>query len=742
MKRLFGLIGLTYLSALTVVFYFGGFATIIVISAALAVVFAAVILKIAKHDFRYLLSCLIMSGTALLAVLSLFLYQNIIYQPIIDKYSDKEIKLTGYIADEPELSGKAVNYVIETHTVNGEEVNCKISFRTYYELEAEEFDEVNVTAKVFENDSPYSKSRGIFLYTETDENLSVKKTGEKHTNLYSYAVSLRKAVKSVFDKYFSGKELALVKAIILGDKSSLPDDIRQAFNTTGTSFLIVVSGMHLSFAIAGFLFLSKKLGMHLPLLIASILFTIVFAAVTGFNPSVIRAGVMQIIVLVGTYLNRQHDNIVSLGIAALVLTLGNPFAVGNIGMMLSFATMLGIVLWSKPIYSAIQRVTGLKKAKIAAYQLKNKFASKFIVLILKIPSLIIMLFAVSVSASLWAMPLTVIAFEKISGLTVIISIMAEPLAAIILWCAMLTVILSWAPVLPNIFAFAASICCKMISWLITGFAKLPMASIDADELYIYIWLGATIFFAFLCYILWRHRKGAFYPMLAVLLSIITLYTGFSVTYFFRDTKPHLTLNCDSGGMIATVKRDNYLSLISCGGTQKGYKKTAKIVKKNTDGINMVVIPSQVKKYSGLYNEFSEEFDVGKVFVYDNRKASSDLDLDGARSIQKNSKISLILNPEVHDTVYATDKFTCQYIKSENTTVLFMTAGCDMSKLPENMREADYVVTYSVPKHFELMKCKTLMFWGRTDMLEKYSDELNSVSEKVTDVRNQMITIDL
>ena len=704
MKRLFGLIGLTYLSALTVVFYFGGTAKIIVISVALAVVFAAVILKISKHDFRHFLSCIIMSGTALLAVLSLFLYQNIIYQPIIDKYSDKEIKLTGYIADEPELSGKAVNYVIETHTVNGEEVNCKISFRTYYELEAEEFDEVNVTAKVFENDSPYSKSRGIFLYTETDENLSVKKTGEKHTNLYSYAVSLRKAVKSVFDKYFSGKELALVKAIILGDKSSLPDDIRQAFNTTGTSFLIVVSGMHLSFAIAGFLFLSKKLGMHLPLLIASILFTIVFAAVTGFNPSVIRAGVMQIIVLVGTYLNRQHDNIVSLGIAALVLTLGNPFAVGNIGMLLSFATILGIVLWSKPIYSAIQRVTGLKKAKIAAYQLKNKFASKFIVLILKIPSLIIMLFAVSVSASLWAMPLTVIAFEKISGLTVIISIMAEPLAAIILWCAMLTVILSWAPVLPNIFAFAASICCKIISWLITGFAKLPMASIDADEMYIYIWLGATIFFAFLCYILWRRRKGAFYPMLAVLLSIITLYTGFSVTYFFRDTKPHLTLNCDSGGMIATVKRDNYLSLISCGGTQKGYKKTAKIVKKNTDGINMVVIPSQVKKYSGLYNEFSEEFDVGKVFVYDNRKASSDLDLDGARSIQKNSKISLILN--------------------------------------ENMREADYVVTYSVPKHFELMKCKTLMFWGRTDMLEKYSDELNSVSEKVTDVRNQMITIDL
>ena len=61
MKRLFGLIGLTYLSALTVVFYFGGFAKIIVISAALTVVFAAVILKIVKHDFRYLLSCLIMS---------------------------------------------------------------------------------------------------------------------------------------------------------------------------------------------------------------------------------------------------------------------------------------------------------------------------------------------------------------------------------------------------------------------------------------------------------------------------------------------------------------------------------------------------------------------------------------------------------------------------------------------------------------------------------------------------------
>ena len=49
MKRLFGLIGLTYLSALTVVFYFGGTAKIIVISVALAVVFAAVILKISKQ---------------------------------------------------------------------------------------------------------------------------------------------------------------------------------------------------------------------------------------------------------------------------------------------------------------------------------------------------------------------------------------------------------------------------------------------------------------------------------------------------------------------------------------------------------------------------------------------------------------------------------------------------------------------------------------------------------------------
>lgn len=78
-------------------------------------------------------------------------------------------------------------------------------------------------------------------------------------------------------------------------------------------------------------------------------------AVTGFAHSVVRAGIMMIIVSFASSNLRIADSLNNLGFAAIVLTAFNPYAVADIGMLLSFSATTGIILWSRPIERSVLR---------------------------------------------------------------------------------------------------------------------------------------------------------------------------------------------------------------------------------------------------------------------------------------------------------------------------------------------------------------------------------------------------
>lgn len=746
MKRLFGLIGLVYLFTLAAVFYFD--LSVVFIIVPFSVITAALTIKLLNHDFKHLLLMIALPSAALAAVLSLFLYQNIIYQPVIDKYSDKEINFTAYVADEPVLSGKSINYVFSVDSVDGEKADIKLFLRVYHDLDIKEFDEVRGQAFTSDAVSQYQKSERIFLSVDNSEYFTVEKTGATHVNPYTFIVEFRKWIKSILNTFFSGNDLGMVYAIMLGEKSALPDSLRDAFASTGSSYLIVVSGMHLTFALSAFTLFSRKFGTRLPMLIICCIFIILYAAVTGFTPSVIRAGIMQVIVLVGSFTRRQHDGINSLGIAAIALTIGNPFAVGNIGLILSFTATLGILLWADPISNAIKHIFCLDKADKKILGLKKSSKSpklcRFLSMLLKIPDFFISLFSISLSASFWAMPVSVIAFGKISGLISLLSLVAEPLAAIVLWCAMLTVVTSLIPFasfIPGLIAWIGSVCCKWLMSSVLFFSDLPFSSINADKAYIYIWLAATAVFAVLGYIMWYcRRKGAFYPVCVIFLSALTLMSGYSLSWLFRDKSCYLILCNDGRGITVGVKQERYFSLLSCGGSLKNYNANLKSMNTDSNRIDMLVIPRQTRNYTGLFSEFSSDFDVNKVFVYDNTGSESKFDYDGSKRFPENSTFSLYLNPTVTDKVFAADNYACQYICSKGRSVLFLTAGSDISKLPEELRSADYIISATVPKHTELLSCNTLYFLGNENSLKKYSKEFDKAAANIIPAKNQTITI--
>lgn len=121
--------------------------------------------------------------------------------------------------------------------------------------------------------------------------------------------------------------------------------VRQDFRDSGISHLLAVSGTHIVILTGFVMLLLRRLKgkIWIKNLIAAG-FVFFFMALTGFTPSVVRAGIMMLVVLFGGILRRQSDPLNSLGLSALLLTVPNPYAAAGIGLLMSFSATLGIIL--------------------------------------------------------------------------------------------------------------------------------------------------------------------------------------------------------------------------------------------------------------------------------------------------------------------------------------------------------------------------------------------------------------
>lgn len=756
MRRLFALIGLTYLSTLTVVFYLHDSVTVAVITViSVAVVLASLILKKLRPKLTVSKTLIWAAVTAMCALLSIFLYENIYVDPIIDNYSDKEISFTGFICDQPTLTDKAVDYIIQTDTVNNEPAKIKIYLRSYESSDAEAFDKIKGSAVVTEEEASNRKSERIFLSVNTSQPYTLKKTGEKQFSLYALAVGARQWAQSVINRYMYGDSVYLARAVLLGEKRGLPLEIRRDFTRTGTSHLVVVSGMHFSVTLCLFVFLLRKLYVRWLRFCLMALLIIGYCALTGFYPSVMRAGIMLLILFGGECLRRTHDSLNSLGFAGLCLSVLNPYAVGDIGMLLSFAATIGILLWASPILGFMRRVTRLDRLNKTVYSRSRKthalksgrhryiFCLTLAKVALRIPNLILSIFAVSVSACAWTMPLSVIFFGRTALLAVPLSVIAEPLAAVILWSSLLTVCLCFVPPLASVCAAVCGLCCRALTGIISACADLPFAYVRTDETYHYIWLAVTAVLVAAGYILRENYKlDKAYIRCAAAFSLAVLMMGYSVTALLADKDAYLSVFSSGNGVTVAVAKERNLSLLSCGGSYKTYSETVREIGKNSDIIDMLIIPKMNYSHSRYLYSLEEEFDVEKILVYDNGEDANDFDTDKASFLDSSVEYRFGLNDEVTDCFLAEKSFTAQYLTSPAVSALYLTSGADIQKLPESWRSPDVLILEGSPKNLSLMRCGELYFTGNESVWERGQNDFSEVSRHAYFIRNQNLKLPL
>jgi competence protein ComEC len=138
---------------------------------------------------------------------------------------------------------------------------------------------------------------------------------------------------------------SLGAGILLGVKSGLPADIEDAFATAGITHIVVLSGYNIMLVVVfvltlGSLFLPYRLR-----LLVAIATVLLFAVMVGFAPSVARASLMAILVLVSYLLARPQGAFRALALAAFLIVLIEPYTLRyDVGFQFSFLATLGLIL--------------------------------------------------------------------------------------------------------------------------------------------------------------------------------------------------------------------------------------------------------------------------------------------------------------------------------------------------------------------------------------------------------------
>ena len=132
---------------------------------------------------------------------------------------------------------------------------------------------------------------------------------------------------------------------------NLSDSDQTAFRIAGLSHLVAVSGLHIGFLV-GFctLLFGKRWGT-----VVSIPLVLLFVPVAGATPSVLRAALMYLTAAGGFLLRRRSGGLNALLMALAVLLLVNPYAIASVGLQLSFASTLGLILFAGKLQHALEK---------------------------------------------------------------------------------------------------------------------------------------------------------------------------------------------------------------------------------------------------------------------------------------------------------------------------------------------------------------------------------------------------
>lgn len=234
---------------------------------------------------------------------------------------------------------------------------------------------------------------------------------------------VQRPVRDFFRKNLNVQDYSLYRALILGERQGISNDLREPFNRTGLGHILAVSGLHIGLVawVAFFLFkqlllrsytLTLRTDIKKIVALLTCLPVIAYACLAGFQISSQRAMIMVLAFLCSLILGREKEVWSTLALAALLILAIAPNALFTISFQLSFSAVIGI-LWFTP--AILKRIPVPKETLHGKSALINHVYMYFIGLI-----------AVTLSATVFLLPLISFYFHRISIMTIPANITVVP----------------------------------------------------------------------------------------------------------------------------------------------------------------------------------------------------------------------------------------------------------------------------------------------------------------------------
>ena len=392
-----------------------------------------------------------------------------------------------------------------------------------------------------------------------------------------------------------------------------------------------------------------------------------------------------------------------MGITALIMTVPNPYAVGDIGLLLSFSATFGILLWADKICIFllgafhIMPSLPLRKEKTRRAKCGN--------LLRRAARLLLSFLSTSLAATLWVIPLTVVFFGTITPLAVIISIVAYPLTCAVLLLGLLLVIAEglWLTPIAAGLAMLLNLLSRALVGVVLWFARSPAADVSAEESFYLIWLVLTAALVAAGYLT---HAGQRYVFSAILFSALVLTVGASVCCLCADDGAYLTVIRCGSGYTAAVGKGRNLSLLSCGGTQQAENEITELLRR-ADEVDTILLTGTDKRNTARLYAVMAESDVDTFVVSDKAEALLTVSQAAVVPYHDNTRLTVALNREVSVEVYCVGGLSYQYIRSPRYTVLLIPEKGEAEVLPQALRRADIVLLEGRASHLELLDCGKL-----------------------------------
>ena len=391
----------------------------------------------------------------------------------------------------------------------------------------------------------YQQGKGIFLTARPMDSVVVENGEAK--GIRQWASCLRNEILQILESVFAEDVASFARALLLGDTSKLTYKQDVDFQRSGIRHVVAVSGLHVSilFSLAYTLmgkrrWLAALLG--IPLLL-------VFAALAGFTPSITRACIMQVLMILAMLIRKEYDPPTALAFAALVMLVANPYTISSVSFQLSAGCMMGIFLFSQKIHDYLlsEKRFGPAKGKSLKAVLTRWIVSSV---------------SVTFSAMAVTTPLCALYFGNVSLIGIITNLLVLWVISFIFYGIMLACVLSlvWVP-LGQAVGWLTAWAIRYVL-LVSGLvSKVPFAAVYTESIYIVCWLGYA--YILLAIFLFSKKK---HPVALTACILAGLCVALGASWLESRTDRFRVSVLDVGqGQAILVQSNGENYLIDCGG---------------------------------------------------------------------------------------------------------------------------------------------------------------------------------